>query len=154
MHSKYTEDGLQRKNALKLLQTSDLPSTGSTDITLSQGLYVQDFVLLKGVLPFIASVAGSATDIEEVTESLEGVPMRSFKLRDNKGNYVMCCAHGRQADRELLRNQLYIAFCFATAQAGRNEGPGQLWLYDETHIVYLKQMVVLPGPRALMQLRE
>ena len=102
------------------------------------------------MLPFTASVAGSVTDIEEVTESLDGVPMRSFKLRDNKGNYVMCCAHGRQADNELLRNQLYIAICFATAQAGRNEGPGQLWLYDETHIVYLKQMVVLPAPRALM----
>ena len=80
--------------------------------------------------------------------------MRSFNLRDNKGNYVLCCAHGRQADSDFLRNQLSIAVFFATARQGRNDGPGQLWLYDESHIVFLQEMVVLPHARVLIQLRE
>ena len=59
------------KSELKKLQSSDVPSISSADVNLAPELYVRDLSLLKGPLPFTASVSGSVTDVEEATETLD-----------------------------------------------------------------------------------
>ena len=71
-----------------------------------------------------------------------------YQLRDDKGRFVNCCALGRHAGSEVLSVGNVIVMYFATARKNIG-GQGQLWLYDDSHVVKLRERVQVPWPPQL-----
>jgi hypothetical protein len=67
--------------------------------------------------------------------SQAGNPMQNFKLHDNTGSYVQCVACGRHVDNSGFAELNEVVLYFATALLGLSHSPGQLWMYDQSHIV-------------------
>ena len=78
--------------------------------------------------------------------------MRPFQLQDCTGKFVMCIALGRHSENELLEDYSEVVVYFATAQAGLGNEPGKLWVYDESHIVRLRQRCKAPSARTIVAL--
>ena len=85
--------------------------------------------------------------------SRNGTCMRSFRLHDHAGKWVLCTAFGRHAENESIQYGNEVIMFFANAQAGLNNGPGQLWLYDESHIVLLRTECQVPSARLQMEMK-
>ena len=99
---------------------------------------MSDFGSLRKTLPFIANVRGVVAATEPESESQSGVPMKSFKVHDNRGQYLHCMMFGRHVENELIVVGNDIAIFFGTAQSGLNDSAGSFWLCDDAHVIRLE----------------
>ena len=90
-------------------------------------------------------------DVERSSES--GTPMKSFRLQNDVGRYVHCTVLGRHVDNSAIMAGNCVVVYFAKAAAGRGGNPGQLWLYEDSHVVFLSKRAALPPARMLLELR-
>ena len=75
--------------------------------------------------------------------------MQSSKLQDKTGKYVPCVACGRHAGKSCLEDGAEVVTYFAAALEGLQGTPGQLWMYDLSHIVQLRRNCAMPPARTL-----
>ena len=66
---------------------------------------------------------------------------------------MLCQVLGRHAEHPALEALHEVVLYFAMAQAGLSHGPGQLWVYDDCHILSLSTNVVALVPRTLVALQ-
>ena len=78
--------------------------------------------------------------------------MIQFKLHDPAGRYVSCIAFGRHAANPNLQNGNEVVLFYATAQSGLNNNPGNVWMYDESHVLLLRTGCAERRATAYMQL--
>ena len=91
------------KTVCELLTSSSLPSVNPrSNLTLDRNLMLSDFGSLRKALPFIANIRGVVATTEPESESQSGVPMKSFKVHDNSGQYLHCMMFGRHVANELI----------------------------------------------------
>jgi len=117
-------------------------------------LYTRDFARLMLKPPFLVNISGIVSMVQDETFSAAGDPMLMFRLTDSGGRYVQCRAFGRHVANEHIDNGTEVVLYFVTAQRGLNNQPGQLWIYDEAHIVSLQTGCAIPDPRQLIELRD
>ena len=87
-------------------------------------------------------------ETKDIEESQQGVEMRAFKLQDSSGKWVTCMVHGRHASNEHLVVNNEIVIFFGVAMAGKEGQAGQIWVYDDAHVIKTKANVrVSVGPR-------
>jgi hypothetical protein len=125
----------------------------STQIEPSTELFTRDFFKLENRPPFQVNIAGCVTCLLPEVTSQSGNAMRVFRLNDSTGRWVLCTAFGRHVDNPVLVEGHEIVIYFGTAQQGLNNTPGQIWLYDEAHVVMLRSGCRTPPARTQMQLR-
>ena len=120
---------------------------------LNDSLYTRDFAVLKNTLPFVVSVCGIVTAVQEEHLTQSNKMMREFKLQDPAGKYVPCAALGRHSSSVLLEvcNEVILFFC--TGSEGLSSGPGKLWIYDESHILLLRKQCSMPPAKICIELR-
>ena len=116
-------------------------------------LYTKDFNRLNMKPPFTTNISGIVSSVSAETTSSGGEAMKTFRLQDAGGRYVNCRAFGRHSANLHIANGTDVILYFAQAQAGLNNQPGQLWIYDESHIVALQTECGTPVPRQLIELR-
>lgn len=80
--------------------------------------------------------------------------MKGFRLQDNTGKYVQCVAFGRHVDNPFISDKKEVVLYFVTALAGRGHFPGQLWVYDESHVSMLRSECEAPNARQHIELRN
>jgi hypothetical protein len=160
--SRFVVRNLARRNVMCFPPSRRIVSSNKTAIrrapagmqlpgSLAPTMYISDFSVLKREAPFIASVQGIVSAVEAESEAQSsGTPMRGFKLHAADGCYVRCLAYGRHVDNECLQagNQIILYFC--SAQSGLGSSSGQLWLYNESHIVRVKSGVAVPPATTLL----
>ena len=141
------------RTQFKLIQRPTQASITDESTPASEGLYIKDFTLLADKPPFRASVAGIVQKTEAESESQGGTPMQQFKLHDTTGRYVTCMAFGRHAGSECIADGNEVILYFSTATAGLANKPGALWLYDEAHVVLLRQNCTPPPAKTFVDLQ-
>ena len=123
-----------KKTTCEHLQQSSLPSVNPTsNSTFDRSLMLSNFDSLQKKLPFTANIRGIVAATESESESKSGIPMRSFKVHDNQGQYLRCIAFGRHVDNEIITVGNDIGIFFGTAL--RNY-LSCFWLYDHAHVVH------------------
>ena len=132
----------------------DFQASGYATLPLSPSLYTSDFNVLTTAVPFIVSIAGVVTSVEDERPSESGNPMKSFKLQDDSGRYVLCTALGRHVDNQCLVDNNFIVMYLVKGAAGRNRNVGQLWIYDDSHLVFLSTRPLVGPARVCMELRQ
>ena len=116
-----------------------------------QALYVRDFSVLKQRLPFRVSLAGIINEVEEATLTQAGNLKKCFILQDQAGRYVTCAALGRHAQSPAISTSTEVIVYFGKAQEGFKPNlPGIVWIYDEAHVVVLRENVYCPPKLTLM----
>ena len=125
-----------------------------SSIRAHPNLFTRDFNRLASPLPFVINICGivSATSGETVSGSQES--MQTFRLQDNTGRFAQCRAFGRHAGSANIRDGMEVIIYFGQAQRGWNQQPGQIWVYDEAHVVVLRHDVKIPPARHLIELRS
>ena len=68
-------------------------------------------------------------------------------LRDFSGKSVRCVALGRNVDNPALHIGLEVVLFFTTALKGLGKKPGQMWVYDDSHIFSMRQLSLVPPAR-------
>ena len=128
-------------------------TTAVSAAQLAASLYSTDFSVLESKPPYRVSISGyvSSVDVERSSES--GTPMKSFRLQNDVGRYVHCTVLGRHVDNSAIMAGNCVVVYFAKAAAGRGGNPGQLWLYEDSHVVFLSKRAALPPARMLLELR-
>ena len=116
-------------------------------------LYSVDFEQLNGAMPFTICLRGVVTSVQGEVLSQSGNPMKHFKLHDQTGRFVHCVALGRQVDNEFIAECNEVVLYFAKALPGVAGAQGQLWMYDESHIVLVGRRFGVPPARLCMELR-
>ena len=139
-------------NSRTRLVLSDSISQSSAQ-SLATRLYSCDFNVLSATPPFIVSLAGYVSSVEEERLSETGNPTRTFFLQDDAGRYATCVAVGRHVDNAALTPNNQVVMYFAKASPGRGGNPGQLMVYDDAHVVALSQNADVGSPRTCMELR-
>jgi hypothetical protein len=120
---------------------------------LSPALYITEFQDIETSPPFTVNIRGAVGAVQDEVASQSGNPMRSFQLQDQTGRYVLCTAFGRHVDNRLLVELNEVVLFFAKAIVGLNQASGSLWMYDDSHIVFLASRVSVPPARKLVELR-
>ena len=64
-----------------------------------------------------------------------------------------CVVLGRHVDNDCPADLNEVVLYFATAKAGLNSGAGQLWMYDDSHIVLVGNRDCVPSASICMELR-
>ena len=119
----------------------------------SSDLYSVDFEQLNGATPFTICLRGIVTSVQDEVLSQSGNPMKHFKLHDQTGRFVHCVAFGRQVDNEFIVECNEVVLYFAKAMPGLAVAHGQLWMYDESHIVLVGPRFGVSPARLCMELR-
>ena len=123
-------------------------------IFLSEKLFIRELSRLTHAAPCWVSVLGIVARLKDETQSQNGSPMRSFMLCDPTGKYVPCTCLGRHVDNQHLVENNEIIIYFADAKLPNTANlPGQLWLYDESHIGLSRSQCNAPTLRSLVDLR-
>ena len=142
------------KTVCELLTCSSLPSVNPrSNLTLDRTLMLSDFGSLRKALPFIANVRGVVATTEPESESQSGVPMKSFQMHDNRGQYLHCMMFGRHVANELIVVGNDVAIFFGTAQNGLNNSAGSFWLYDDAHVILLERSCTVLKETVAIDLR-
>ena len=120
---------------------------------LSLELFAPDLQCLEDKPPFSVSVRGLVTCVQDEIVSQSGIPMRNFTLQDEAGRYVQCVVCGRHVDNDFLEERNEVILYFARALTGLNQRAGQLWMYDDSHIVLLDTRSTLPPSKISVELK-
>jgi len=151
MRKLYTTDQTVIQRVTSMFLESELHAP----LSASSVFFTRDFNLLTQTQPtFLISIAGIISNTQEETTSQSGEAMKAFRLQDYNGKYVQCIAFGRHVDNTHLSDRNEVVLYFATALAGRASSPGQLWMYNESHIVKLSTVPTVPSVRQLVELRD
>ena len=142
------------QTTIEILQPGQGTDLVNSTRDLNGVLYTRGLQPLAKVLPWRASVVGLIASIADSTQASNGVPMQSFTLQDNSGLYVSCIAYGRHVGNPLLacKNEVILFFARGVPGLGGNS-PGQLWMYDDSHIVLLRNHFSLPAARTQIEMR-
>ena len=116
----------------------------------SAALFTRDFKSLETPVPFKVSVAGVIKDVQPTTTSKNGTPMLLFKIVDMSGRFAPCMAFGRHAENPNIIERNEVVIYFTVAQAGLSNGPGQLWIYDDAHVLHLRGNAAVQPARIQM----
>ncbi len=135
------------------VRTNFFTEHSGTPAVVPSSVFVSDFACLDVKPSFGANISGIVSSVGAVTESQEGVPMRLFRLHDHGGRYVACQAFGRHAENEAISDGNEVICFFVMARAGLASGDGQLWLFDDCHVVCVRVECVVPPGRTLLSLR-
>ena len=108
-----------------------------TTIAPDATLFLTDFTLLQSALPYIVSLKGTIAQVSEQTVSQNNVDMLSFRLVDERGNWVSCIGFGRHGASDEVSVGAVVILYFCVGKKGLNNGNGKLWLYDDAHIALL-----------------
>ena len=80
--------------------------------------------------------------------------MRNFQLHDRSGKFVPCSALGRHASNPCIKDGNEVVLYFAQASIPSSPNAlGQLWMYDESHMVVLQENRKLPPQRSRIEVR-
>ena len=80
--------------------------------------------------------------------------MQAFRLQDAQGRDVRCMALGRHAGNPAFVLGNMIVLYFVVGQEGLSNGPGQLWVYDESHVMVLETGHAVVANRTEVSLRQ
>ena len=118
-------------------------------------LFIRDLTRLQQEPPYVVSVAGIIGSCVEEQTTATGRPRRGFQLHDQSGRYVLCAALGRHSSNSCIQNgnEVVLYFAQALAPTSPNNASGQLWLYDESHMVVLQEKRSIPTARTVIELR-
>ena len=90
-------------------------------------------------------------EVDAIVDSSAGNPMQSFILQDQSGRYVACTALGRHAGSPAIADSNEAILYFAAARGGLKPNQDScLWLYDEAHIVVLREKAYCPPKVTVM----
>lgn len=118
----------------------------------SSSLHVNDFNALRTALPFCINLIGTIAEVKAEEDTQSGRTLRRFSMQDDAGRYVRCVALGRHVDNPVLRARNEVILYFAKAQPGLNQSAGQLWLYDDAHMVMTRPNRFLAPPDTEVEL--
>ena len=111
-----------------------------------EALYTRDLSTLEQEPPFLVCVAGVIGVCEAPTVTRSGKALRAFDLHDMNGKCAQCTALGRHADNACIERGNEVILYFAQGQASTMlYQPGQLSIYDDSHIVLLRPGRVVPN---------
>ena len=120
----------------------------------SEALFTRDMNKLHDAAPFVVSVAGTIGVCEEERATQTGRNMRNFQLYDRWGRFVTCCVLGRHASNPCIKDGNEVVLYFAQASIPSSPNAlGQLWMYDESHMVVLQENRKLPPQRSRIEFR-
>ena len=108
-----------------------------TTIAPDATLFLTDFTLLQSALPYIVSLKGTIAQVSEQAVSQNNVDMLSFRLVDERGNWVSCIGFGRHGASDEVSVGAVVILYFCVGKKSLNNGNGKLWLYDDAHIALL-----------------
>ena len=115
-------------------------------------LFTRDLSTLEQEPPFLVCVAGVIGTCETPTVTRSGKPLRAFDLHDLKNKCAQCAAIGRHADNACIESGNEVILYFAQGQASTTSyQPGQLSIYDDSHIVLLRPGRVVPEARGYIE---
>ena len=157
-HFDVREDNRPHTGAMRKMHSNDCTKVTRVDVPERDSmtneaiiphpsLYTRDFDRLDMKPTFLVNVAGIVSMVQDETYSVNGDPMRQFRLSDSGGKYVSCRVFGRHTENDSIENGADVVLYFAAAQAGKSNQQSQLWIYDEAHIVLLKKGCGIPSPR-------
>ena len=118
------------------------------DMPPAEILFTRDLSTLEQEPPFVVSVVGVIGSCGEDSMSRAGRAMKFFEIHDYSGKCVQCTALGRHAENACIEdgNEVVLYFAQGTASSASNSC-GQLWLYDESHILLLRRNCIVPPTR-------
>ena len=146
--------GSNDRTRVRILASGSQMSWLDEQIEVANSLFTKNFERLTCKLPFQISLAGVVASLQPEVVSQSGNPMRTFKLHDSSGKWILCTAFGRHVDNPCLVDGHEVVLYFATAQAGLNNAAGQLWLYDVAHVMMLRSGCRVPPARTQVMLRD
>ena len=117
-------------------------------------LYSTDFAVLESKPPYRVSISGYVSSVDAERSSEAGTPMKSFQLQNDAGRYVHCTALGRHVDNSAIVEGNCVVVYFAKAAAGRGGNPGQLWLYEDSHVVFLSKRTAMQQQAAILCMQQ
>ena len=132
------------RTTLTRLRISTQDSMINPSLTVPTSLYISEFTRLSQPAPFSTNLLGVVTSVESETISQSGNPMRTFMVQDAYGKSLRCVALGRHVDNPALVIGNEIVLFFSTALAGLGGNAGQMWLYDDCHIVHMRGGCLVP----------
>jgi hypothetical protein len=144
-----------KRTDISLLTVGTRPSVLDMHLLfLAEPLFTRDLGRLQQEPPFVVSLAGIVSSVQDEETSQSGRPMRSFRVQDASGRYVQCKTLGRHVDNVNIGNgnEIVLYFAHATTSTSPNL-PGQLWVYNESHIILLASGRDCPPARTPIQLR-
>ena len=103
--------------------------------------------------PYQINITGVVSGTQPEVTTRSGALMRSFRLQDNTGRWVACVAYDEAAEDACIANGNEVIIFFASAQDGLSNGPGQLWLYDRSHVMLLRVDCSIPPCLTQMEMR-
>lgn len=119
----------------------------------SSELYTSDFQRLVPPTPFTVNLRGVVSAVQPEVTSQAGNVMKHFRLQDNTGRFVNCVAFGRHVDNAFIEDNEEVVLYFAKGMEGLNQGPGQMWMYDDSHIASLGARRGVPPATTCVTLR-
>ena len=127
--------------------TSVQESVTNTSMGVSASLYVSDFTRLARPTPFRINVHGIVSNVAREVISRNDNHMKAFTVQDANGMWVRCLALGHHVDNPALVQGNEVVVFFITALGGLGRRSGQLWLYDDAHIMRTRKNCVLRRAR-------
>ena len=116
------------KTTIRQLPHDEACGIVHSSLKLSTDMYLQELSSLRTPRSFTTSVSGFLSDAERNTQSQEEVEMKSVKLRNHNGNYIMSRAYGGQTNNRDIADKKEIVIYFAAAQTGIGNTPAHFWL--------------------------
>ena len=135
---------------LTRLDISTQDSVINSSLTVPTSLYISNFTCLSQPAPFCTNLFGVVTSVEIETISQSDNPMRAFMLQDASGKSLRCVALARHVDNQALVIGNEVVLFFSTALAGLGGNAGQMWVYDDCHIVHMRAGCFVPPSRGEM----
>ena len=143
------------RTQIRRLDVASRSSVANMDLVPPlESLYFKDFINIETSAPFIVNVSGIVLKFQEPSLSQNGNTVRSFQLCDKSGRTVLVTALGRHVDNDNLQEKSEVIIYFAAALPGASSSmPGQLWIYDDAHIVALRHGCSVPFARSQIMFR-
>ena len=130
--------GAITKTVIRRLPQPTRAKLADRSINYDESMWTWDLTKLATPPPFKVCVAGIVNETQETRFSEGGKLMMGFNLHDGRGRHVECMAFGRHAENDVIKNEHEVVLYFATGKLSTRGGGGQLWLYDESHVLYLR----------------
>ena len=145
--------GNERTRMRRLLQGS-VETITDPNISVDVNTYVRDFGHLNLEPPYHVNISGVVSSIGNEGATEKGRPMASFRLHESSGKYCECKVLGRHVDNTCLTEGSEVILFSTTAKSGANTASGFLWIFDETHIVRLREHVHVPAAKELVRFQK
>jgi len=142
---------------VSIIDTASSPSmlSGSFAVPAKDACITRfETIRSKMLAPFRGTFKGTITDLEAADVTQQGTPKRRFKLVDEVGAYVNCCALLHNAASQGLTAKQDVVIYFATGRAAIGSLPGMLYLMKDAVIVPLQVQMLPPVKRVHVEIRS